>query len=71
MSESEVSEALDAINKCLIAVGKRLEAIEKCIQELPTPDKTYNKPRGAEEYITLKENFDLIYERLGKLEDGM
>ena len=38
---------------------------------LPTPDKTYYKPEGQDEYLNIKGNYDQIYKRLKKLEDGM
>ena len=52
----EVSTALNAINDCLKALHERLEGVEKYVQELPTPDKTYYRPEGKEDYLNLKEN---------------
>lgn len=69
--QQEISTALNAINDCLIAVGKRLESLEKYVSELPTPDKTYYKPDGEKDYLNIKGNYDLIYKRLKKLEHGM
>ncbi|ADO97982.1 hypothetical protein SSSM5_088 [Synechococcus phage S-SSM5] len=69
--QEEVSVALNAINDCLKALHERLEAVEKYVQELPTPDKTYYKPEGQDEYLNIKANYDQIYKRLKKLEDGM
>ena len=69
--QEEVSIALNAINDCLKALHERLEAVEKYVQELPTPDKTYYKPEGQDEYLNIKGNYDQIYKRLKKLEDGM
>ena len=69
--QAEVSVALNAINDCLKALHERLEAVEKYVQELPTPDKTYYKPEGQDEYLNIKGNYDQIYQRLKKLEDGM
>jgi|TARA_B100000035_G_scaffold304036_1_gene303267 hypothetical protein len=69
--QEEVSVALNAINDCLKALHERLEAVEKYVQELPTPDKTYYKPEGQDEYLNIKGNYDQIYQRLKKLEDGM
>ena len=46
--QEEISTALNAINDCLIAVGKRLESLEKYVAELPTPDKTYYQSEKAE-----------------------
>ena len=69
--QEEVSVALNAVNDCLKALHERLEAVEKYVQELPTPDKTYYKPEGQDEYLNIKANYDQIYKRLKKLEDGM
>ena len=67
--EEDYSEAMDTINDCLIRLGKRLEDLEKYVQEIPTPDKTYYKPSGHEDYLNTKENYDNIYERLKVLEE--
>ena len=69
--QEEMSTALNAINECLLALNTRLEALEKHVSELPTPDKTYYKPEGEEDYLNIKGNYDLIYKRLKKLEHGM
>ena len=69
--QEEISTALNAVNDCLIAIGKRLERLEKYVSELPTPDKTYYKPEGEKDYLNIKGNYDLIYKRLKKLEHGM
>ena len=71
MDEKQLAEALNTINDCLVKVGERLNAIEKYVSELPTPDKTYYKPTGKEEYMNIKDNFDEIYSRLNKIEHGM
>jgi len=69
--EYKVEDALLAINECLVAVHKRLEALETYVQELPTPEKTYYKPEGYPEYLNLPSNFKEIYSRIKELEDGM
>lgn len=71
VSVEKIGESLKTINECLQLLGKRLQEVEKYVSELPTPDKTYYKPEGYEDYLNLKENFDEIYKRLGKIEDGM
>mgnify|MGYP007000171214 len=50
MDENQLAEALNSINECLIKVGERLNAIEQHVNEIPTPDKTFYKPEGEEEY---------------------
>ena len=69
MDEKQLAEALDTLNECLIVIGKRLEALETYVQEIPTPDKTLYKPEGETDYMTLKQNLDFIYERLDNLEE--
>ena len=71
VSAEEIAESLVAVNKCLIAIGERLEAVEKYVQTLSPADKIFYKPKGTDEYLNIKDNFDNIYERLGALEDGV
>ena len=68
MDEKQLAEALNTLNECLIVIGKRLDALETYVQEIPTPDKTLYKPEGETDYMTLKQNLDFIYERLDNLE---
>lgn len=71
ISVEQIGESLKTINECLQVLGKRLQDVENYISEIPTPDKTYYKPEAYKDYMNLKENFDEIYKRLGKIEDGM
>ncbi len=50
LTGQQIGEAIVAIQKCLTAVAKRLEAVEKYVSELPTPAKTYYKPEGYDDY---------------------
>lgn len=68
---NQIGESLTNINECLRRLGKRLQDVEKYVSELPTPDKTYYKPEGYEDYLNLKQNYDEIYRRLRELEDGV
>ena len=68
---TQIAESLTNINECLRRLGKRLQDVEKYVSELPTPDKTYYKPEGYEDYLNLKQNYDEIYRRLKELEDGV
>ena len=68
LTGQQIGEAIVAIQKCLTAVAKRLETVEKYVSELPTPAKTYYKPEGYDDYMNLKENFDELYKRVGELE---
>ena len=66
----QIGESLKNINECIKLLSKRLKDVETYVSELPTPDKTYYKPKGYEEYKNLAENFNEIYRRLDKI-DGM
>tara|TARA_B100000085_G_scaffold205820_1_gene189430 strand:- start:109 stop:345 length:237 start_codon:yes stop_codon:yes gene_type:complete len=68
---NQIGESLTNINECLRRLGKRLQDVEKYVSELPTPDKTYYKPEGYEDYLNLKQNYDEIYRRLRELENGV
>ena len=65
----EINQALMTINDCLLASGKRLESLESYVAELPTPDKTFYRPTGYDEYLNIKGNYDEIYRRIGELEE--
>ena len=66
----QIAESLKNINECLKLLSKRVKDVEAYDSELPTPDKTYYKPKGYEDYKNLAENFTEIYKRLDKI-DGM
>ena len=66
----QIGEAIKNINECLKLLGNRLKKVEEYVSELPTPAKTYYKPKGYHDYMNLAENFTEIYRRLDKI-DGM
>jgi hypothetical protein len=66
-----LNDALVALNGCIKVLGERLDALEKYVVELPTPDKVLYKPKGVEEYLDMKGNYDEIYRRIEELKDGM
>jgi|TARA_B100000073_G_scaffold337824_1_gene334198 hypothetical protein len=68
---NEVVKNNEMINGVLMKIGERLEHLEKYVQALPTPDKTMYRPPNHEEYLNIKENYDLLYRRLEALENGM
>ena len=70
ITAQQIGESLTNINQCLRVLGERLKEVEKHMSELPTPDKTYYKPEGYEDYMNLAGNFTEIYKRLDKI-DGM
>ena len=71
ISAQQIGETLTNINECLRLLGNRLKEVESYVSELPTPAKTYYKPKGYEDYMNLAENFTEIYRRLDKIENGM
>ena len=71
MSEEDIANALMSVNDCLQVIGQRLDAIEQYVQELPIHDKILYKPKNHPDYLIIKENYDEIYSRLEKLENGM
>tara|TARA_Y200000002_G_scaffold119998_1_gene98377 strand:- start:535 stop:750 length:216 start_codon:yes stop_codon:yes gene_type:complete len=71
MSEEDIANALNTVNQCLQVIGQRLDAIEQYVQELPIHDKILYKPKNHPDYLNIKENYDEIYSRLEKLENGM
>ena len=66
----QIGESLNNLNECIRLLAKRLKDVEEHISEIPTPAKTYYKPKGYEDYMNLAENFTEIYKRLDKI-DGM
>ena len=71
MSEEDIANALNTVNQCLQVIGQRLDAIEQYVQDLPIHDKILYKPKNHPDYLNIKENYDEIYSRLEKLENGM
>ena len=64
-------EAHVILNELVVKIGKRLQQLEEAMQEMPTPDKTYFRPPGTEDYFTLAQNLNHIYERLEKIENAL
>jgi len=65
------AEAHEIINECLVSLAERLKKLEEYVINIPTPDKILYKPSGEEEYLNLKENYDLIYKSIKELQDGV
>lgn len=65
------AEAHQIINECLVSLAERLKKLEEYVVHIPTPDKILYKPKGEEEYLSLKENYDLIYKSIEELRNGM
>ena len=68
ISAQQIGETLTNINECLRLLGDRLKKVEAYVSELPTPAKTYYKPKGYDDYMNLGENFTELYKRIGELE---
>ena len=71
VTPEQIAEALGAVNQVLIALEKRIRDVEKYVSELPTPAKTFYKPDGYDDYMNLKENFDELYRRVERIENGL
>ena len=73
MNEDEVVTALNTINECLKVIGERIQVLEEYVSEMPihVHDKLLYKPDNESDYLNIKENYDEIYSRLEKLENGM
>ena len=73
MNEEEVATALNTVNECLRVIGERIQVLEECVSDMPlhVHDKLLYKPTDQENYLNIKENFDHLYKRLDKLENGM
>ena len=71
VAPEQIAEALAAVNQVLITLEKRLRDVEKYVSELPTPAKTFYKPDGYDDYMNLKENFDELYRRVERIENGL
>ena len=73
MNEEEVATALNTVNECLRVIGERIQVLEEYVSDMPlhVHDKLLYKPTDQENYLNIKENFDHLYKRLEKLENGM
>ena len=72
-----IGEALKTLNECILTLDKRLKDVEKIVSaiveahtHLQTVDKVVYKPPGGDEYMSVKDNLDLIYDRLETLESN-
>lgn len=70
-NETDVAEALNAVNECLIALGKRVAEIEEYVTTMNIAEKVLYKPSGTDKYLNIKENYDHIYKRLDKIENDL
>lgn len=72
----DIGEALKTVNECILTLNERLTTCESTLSaiveahnHLQTVDRVTYRPPGSEEYMTVKDNLDLIYDRLEKLEN--
>jgi hypothetical protein len=62
--------AHNVINEICKSLLERIEKLETYVTtEISHPGKIRYRPDGKEDYLSLKENLDLIYERLNNLEE--
>lgn len=66
----QIGQAFVAVNEVLKSLVERVHKLEEYVNELPTPDKIYYKPKGYDDYLNLKQNFDELYKRVRELEDN-
>jgi hypothetical protein len=60
------------INRICLSLADRLKALEEYVTTQVThPGNVRYLPEGQEDYLTLKENLDLIYSRLNKIEESV
>tara|TARA_B100001250_G_scaffold318303_1_gene280943 strand:+ start:17195 stop:17449 length:255 start_codon:yes stop_codon:yes gene_type:complete len=57
-----------ALGDGLKQIIDRLNELEKRVAEQPTSDKTFYKPYGYDDYLSLFDTFDTIFKRLDDLE---
>tara|TARA_B100001996_G_scaffold86693_1_gene64135 strand:- start:169 stop:483 length:315 start_codon:yes stop_codon:yes gene_type:complete len=62
------AEAHEVLNNIVHELAARLGEVTKYVSDLTTPEKILYKPKGAKEYLNIKENYDEIYRRLAELE---
>lgn len=67
-AHEQLNSLLKQVDEALMALHDRISALEVAVMEIPSPEKTYYKPPGTDEYLNVKGNYDYIYERLAKLE---
>jgi len=66
----EEREAQNEIRRMLNSIPTT-ELNNVYIEYIQSFDKVYYKPPGGDEYLTIKENLDFIYKRLGELENNV
>jgi uncharacterized phage infection (PIP) family protein YhgE len=68
-AHGHLNDALKQLDDAIMGLHERLSAVEIRLSEIATPDKILYKPKGADDYLDMKGNYDHIYERISKLED--
>ncbi len=69
LAHEHLNTAMKQLDDAIMGLHERLSAVEIRLSEITTPDKILYKPKGAEDYLDMKGNYDYIYERISKLED--
>lgn len=59
------------LNEICKGLMKRIDKLEEYVTtQITSPSNIRYRPEGEEDYLTLKENLDLIYKRLNSIEGG-
>lgn len=69
LAHEHLNKALKQLDDAIMGLHERLSTVEIRLSEIATPDKILYKPKGADDYLNMKGNYDHIYERISKLED--
>lgn len=69
VAHTNLNECIVTLNQAIEALHERLSAVEKYLSEMATPDRILYKPKGGDDYLDMKGNYDHIYDRISKLED--
>lgn len=71
----DIAEALKKLNECVLTLNDRLATVENVVtalveanNEYVSFDKVVYKPLFAEDHISIKDNLDIIYNKLEELE---
>lgn len=68
IAHNVINEILKSVIEKITNLESRLENLEKHVTtEITSPANIRYRPDGLEEHLSLKENLDLIYERLNNL----
>ena len=71
----DIAEALKKLNDCILTLNDRLATVENVVtalveanNEYVSFDKVVYKPLFSEDHVSIKDNLDIIYNKLEELE---